>query len=98
MAIMLKTVTTKPSDTNFFGDTNPADLDEFRLWQVAHEHVLGKHRNQVDANTWEHTYIFENQELLDKYLADRSAHPVHQKLTEYQTANNQTIIETVTVI
>jgi len=98
MAVMLKMVTTKPSDTYFFSDVNPSVLDDFRKWQVYHEHVMGKHQTQVNSDTWEHVFIFETQELCSLYLSERNDHPAHKSITAHQAANGQTVVETVTII
>jgi hypothetical protein len=98
MAVMLKTTTTKPSNTVFYGDQDPQLLDEFREWQHHHALVLGRHRNQVNENTWEHVFIFENQENLSTFKTEKDASHWHQTLVKYQTDNNQTVTEEIIVI
>ena len=95
MALMLKTTTIKPSNTIFYGEQDPQSLGEFREWQNHHKSVLGRHRKQIDENTWEHIFIFENQEELDKFKIERDTINWHQELVKYQTANNQSVTEEI---
>lgn len=96
MAYVVKSVTTKPAGTQWFGQANPTASSRFIAWAKAQPGVLSSVGRISAPNTFETITVFADQAAYDAYQAAAAGNADAQARAAYATAQGFQV--TVSVI